>query len=195
MKFFLFLVLSMGAALVAQHFLPAVPPWGARIFLLPLVFLYGALSFSTPGMLVLAFLGGVMWDLVQGVWVESHGGQGSPEEVLELGVGWSVCAYAVLGAIGSGMRPLFLRGRWEVHCLFSGFATAVLTLLEYVLISLRREPLHFEFPASVWERVLGAGVTALVLSPAVFAFLGYVARWMGHRHYRPRSPREGGVHV
>jgi hypothetical protein len=150
-------------------------------------------------MLVLAFLGGAMWDLVHGVWVEVHGAHGmhagtGAEEVLELGVGWSVCAYAVLGAIGSGMRPLFLRGRWEVHCLFSGFATSVLTFLEYVLISLRREPLHFEFSRSVWERVVGAGVTALVISPLVFAFLGYVARWMGHRHYRPRLQREGGVH-
>lgn len=190
MKFFVFVVFSMGAALVAQHFLPVVPPWGARVFLLPLVFLYGALSFSTAGMLILAFLGGVMWDLVHGVWVEGHGG----EEVLELGVGWSVCAYAVLGAVGSGLRPLFLRGRWEVHCLFSALATSSLTLLEYVLISLRREPLHFDFSQVVWERVVGAGVTALVLSPAVFAFLGYVARWMGHRHHRPQEHREGAAY-
>jgi hypothetical protein len=193
MKFFVFLVFSMAAALVAQHFLPAAPPWEARIFLMPLVFFYGALSFSTAGMLFLAFIAGVMWDLVHGVWVEGHGAAG--EEVLELGVGWSVCAYAILGAIGSGLRPLFLRGRWEVHCLFSGFATASLTLLEYVLICLRREPLHFEFPHSVWGRVVGAGLTALVLSPAVFALLGYVARWMSHRHYRPRLDREGGTHA
>jgi hypothetical protein len=105
-----------------------------------------------------------------------------------------VCAYAILGAIGSGLRPLFLRGRWEVHCLFSALASAILTFLEYVLISLRREPLHFEFSPPVWERVFGAGVTALILSPVIFAFLGYVARWMGHRHYRPRTTREGGVH-
>jgi hypothetical protein len=190
MKFFIFIVFSMLMALVAQHFLPAVPPWGAHLFLLPLVFFYGALSFSMAGMLALALMGGVLWDLSNGVWVE-HGPAG--DEVLELGVGWSVCAYAVLGALASGLRPLFLRGRWEAHCLFSGFATAVLTLLEYGLISLRREPLHFEFSPSVWGRVLGAGLNALVLSPLIFAFLGYVARWMGHRHFRPSLQREGGA--
>jgi len=173
--FFLFIIASLLVSLVMQHFLGTVPPWGARILLMPIVFFYGALSFPTSGMLVLAFISGVSWDLLHGVWVE---------ESLELGVGWSVCAYAVFGAILSGLRPLFLRGRWEVHCLFSGVAVACLVLIEYALICLRREPLAFDFSPVVWGRVLGAGVVALVVSPVVFAVLGYAARLMRHRHYR-----------
>ena len=173
--FFLFIIVSLLASLVLQHFLGAVPPWGARVLLMPIVFFYGALSFSTTGMLVLAFVSGVSWDLLHGVWVE---------ESLELGVGWSVCAYAVLGAVVSGLRPLFLRGRWEVHCLFSGVAVATMVFIEYGLLCLRREPLVFEFSPLVWGRVLGAGLVALAVSPIVFAVLGYVARLMRHRHYR-----------
>jgi hypothetical protein len=87
----------------------------------------------------------------------------------------------------SGLRPLFLRGRWEVHCLFSGAATSLLVLLEYLMISLRREPLRFEFSPLIWGRIFGAGVVALVVSPLVFAILGYIARLIGHKHFRPEK--------
>lgn len=176
--FFGIVIAALVFSMVAQHFLGAVPPWEARIFLMPLVFLYGALSFSTAGMLVLAFVGGVMWDLMHAQWVE---------DTIELGVGWSVMAYAVLGVVMSGMRPLFLRGRWEVHCIFSGIATSFLVLAEYIMISLRREPLRFEFTPLIWGKVLGAGVVALALSPVVFAVLGYLSRLVGHKHYRPEK--------
>jgi hypothetical protein len=174
--FFLVIIAALFLSLVAQHFLGAVPPWGARVFLMPIVFLYGALSFSTGGMLFLAFLGGVMWDLLHCQWVE---------DTVELGVGWSVLVYAVLGALMSGLRPLFLRRRWEVHCLFSGVATSALVAAEYVMISLRREPLRFEFSPLIWGRIFGAGIVALALSPLVFFVFGYLARLLGHQHYRP----------
>jgi hypothetical protein len=176
--FYGFIIVALLVATVTQHFLGAVPPWGARVFLMPLVFLYGALSFSTGGMLFLAFLSGLTWDLLHAQWVE---------DTVELGVGWSVIAYAVLGVIMSGLRPLFLRGRWEVHCLFSGIATSVLVLVEYLMISLRREPLRFEFTPEIWGRILGAGLVALVLSPFVFKSLGYLSRLMKHQHYRPEK--------
>ncbi|MEI6712769.1 MAG: hypothetical protein WCO60_03395 [Verrucomicrobiota bacterium] len=148
---------------------------------MPIVFFYGALSLSTNGMLVLAFVSGLMWDVLHVQWVD---------DTMELGVGWSVLAYAILGALVSGLRPLFLRGRWEVHCLFSGLATSTLVALEYLMLSLRREPLHFEFSPVIWGRIFGAGVIALVLSPFVFAVLGYISRLIGHRHYRPERAEE-----
>ncbi|MEY2598594.1 MAG: hypothetical protein RLZZ142_853 [Verrucomicrobiota bacterium] len=174
--FFAVLLSALFGSLVLQHFLGAVPPWGARVFLMPVIFFYGALSLSTNAMLVLAFVCGFFWDILHVQWVD---------DAMELGVGWSVMAYAVLGALMSGLRPLFLRGRWEVHCLFSGVATSVLVALEYVMLSLRREPLRFEFSPGIWGRILGAGLVALVLSPLVFVVLGYLARLVGHRHFRP----------
>ncbi len=176
--FFGIVIASLFLSLVAQHFLSAVPPWGARVFLMPLVFLYGALSFSTARMLFLAFLSGVMWDLMHAQWVE---------DTAELGVGWSVLVYAVLGVVMSGLRPLFHRGRWEVHCLFSGIATSTLVAAEYLMISIRREPLRFEFSSEIWGRIFGAGVVALALSPLVFFSLSYISRLLGHKHYRPEK--------
>ena len=176
--FFCTLIAALFLSLVAQHFFGAVPPWGARVFLMPVIFLYGALSFSTAGMLFLAFLSGVMWDLLHAQWID---------DATELGIGWSVLVYAVLGALMSGMRPLFLRKRWEVHCLFSGLATSILVLMEYLMISLRREPLHFDFSGVIWGRIVGAGVVALVLAPFAFFSLSYLAGLMGHQHYRPQK--------
>ena len=40
--FFLFIIASLLVSLVLQHFLGAVPPWGARVLLMPIVFFYGA---------------------------------------------------------------------------------------------------------------------------------------------------------
>ena len=68
--FFCTIIAALFLSLVAQHFFGAVPPWGARVFLMPVVFLYGALSFSTAGMLFLAFFTGVMWDLLHAQWIE-----------------------------------------------------------------------------------------------------------------------------
>lgn len=179
--FFGVLVAAIFGSLVLQHFLGAVPPWGARVFLMPLIFFYGALSLSTNAMLILAFVSGLMWDILHVQWVE---------DTVELGVGWSVLMYAILGALVSGLRPLFLRGRWEVHCLFSGLATSALVAVEYLMLSLRREPLRFEFSNLIWGRIFGAGVIALVLSPFVFLILGYISRLLGHKHYRPERVDE-----
>jgi hypothetical protein len=175
--FFLFVLASLFGSLVLQHFLGPLPPWGARFFLMPVVFLYGALSFSGPRMLGMAVLCGGMWDLLHLQGMEDSG---------DLGVGWSMIAYGILGMLISGLRPLFLRGRWEVHCLFSGVATSVLVLLEYLMLSLRREPLRFDFSAVVWGRIFGAGVLALLVSPVVFWGMGYVSRLLRHKPYRPR---------
>jgi hypothetical protein len=116
------------------------------------------------------------------------GGEGILLEVApEAGRALVVLVVRVPVVIMSGLRPLFLRGRWEVHCLFSGIATSVLVLVEYLMISLRREPLRFEFNPEIWGRILGAGLVALVLSPFVFMALGYVSRLMQHQHYRPEK--------
>lgn len=179
--FFGLLLAAIFGSLVIQHFLGSFPPWESRVFLMPIVFFYGALSLSTNAMLVLAFFSGVMWDVLHVQWID---------DTLEMGIGWSVLAYAVLGAMVSGLRPLFLRGRWEVHCLFSGLATSALVALEYLMISLRREPLRFEFSPLIWGKILGAGLVALGLSPLVFALLGYFARLLGHKHYRPEKTEE-----
>jgi hypothetical protein len=52
------------------------------------------------------------------------------------------------------------------------------------LLSVRREPIHFEFGAVIWARVIGPGLLALVLAPFVSMALRYLGRLMGHSNLR-----------
>lgn len=185
--FFLVLAAALFLSLVVQAFIPPVP-WieGARVLLMPLVLFYGALAMPLAGMLALSFLAGFMWDALNTVVFDT--GQAAPDGTRALGVeislGWSILVYAALGAIMSGFRPLFQRGRWEVHCLLSGVCTALIVLAEYLMITFRRgDPV---FTPEIWWRIGGAGIVALLLSPVVFLLLNLAARAVGY-HLRPQK--------
>lgn len=171
MIFFLVLVVSMFLGLVTQHFIGPIPPWGARVMLMPIIMFYGALALPTWGMLALAFAGGLMWDALS----TQQGELG-----IEIAMGWSIVLYAALGAIMSGFRPLFQRGRWEIHCLLSGACTAAIVLTEFVMISIRRQPVSFVFDKEIWWRIGGAGLIATMLSPFFFFLLNYFASLVGY---------------
>jgi hypothetical protein len=177
--FFILLLASMFFGLVLQHFIGPIEPWGVRVLLMPVVMFYGALSMPLFGMLGLAFAGGLMWDALSTQQLDSG---------VEIALGWSILLYAALGTVMSGFRPWFLRGRWEIHCLLTGLFTALIVLAEFVMISIRRQPVTFVFDASLWWRIGGAGLVAALLSPPFFFFLNYLAALVG---YDPRhSPRD-----
>ncbi len=178
MIFFVILVAAMFLALVVQHFIGPIPPWGARVMLMPIVMFYGALALPLAGMLALALAGGLMWDALC---------TQSQDTGMEIALGWSIVLYAVLGAIMSGFRPLFLRGRWEIHCLLTGICTSLIALVEFLMISVRRYPVSFVFSSDVWWRIGGAGLIAALLSPPAFFFLNYLAALVG---YNPRGNEE-----
>ncbi len=154
------LLVSVFGAIVLQEFIPPVP-WlhGARVMLMPVVLFYGAMALPYPQMLALAFLSGLMWDLNIAHYVD--GG-------FEIAPGWSIVLFALLCLMAHGLRPLFLKGRWEVHCLASGLGVAAQVALELAFITLRRESVAFS--EVVWWRIGGAGVLALLIAPAVYFF-------------------------
>jgi len=185
-RFFLILLLAAFGAIIMQYFIPALPFLsGARVILLPLVFFFGALALPFSGMLALAFACGLMWDALT-VQVLDIGMGPTSATVVEIAMGRSIVLYAVLGAIMSGFRPLFQRGRWEIHCLMSGFCTSFMVLAEYLMISVRRAALYnvpFEFNRDIWWRIGGPGLVALILAPAVFFFLKSMAALVGYNPY------------
>jgi len=164
-----YLILAQFLALAIQEYIPSLP-YGARVYLLPLVFFYGALAVPPPGMLLLAFTGGLMWDaLVASLAVDGN---------LEISLGWSIVIYAALGAIMSGFRPLFQRGHgWEIHCLLSGPLVCIFVLSEYLMITFRRG--GFIFPKIIWWRIGGEGLAAMIAAPFVFLFLHWLALGFG----------------
>ena len=183
MIFFAVLLVAMFAGLVGQHFIGPLPPYGARVLLMPLIMFYGALALPVPGMLALAFCGGLMWDALH-VQIELAG-EGSTEVAL----GWSIVLYAILGALMNGFRPLFQRGRWEIHCLLSGVCTSFIVLAEYLMLTFRREPVVFVFDREIWWRIGGAGLVAALLSPFFFFALNHLAFLAG---FDPQPARSAG---
>jgi len=169
--FFFLLIAAMFVALVAQHFIGQLPVVGARVLLMPIIMFYGALALPTPGMLVLAFCAGLMWDALH---VQIIAGN------VEIALGWSIVLYAALGALMGGFRPLFQRGRWEIHCLLSGVCTSMIVLAEYLMITFRRDPVVFVFNRDIWWRIGGAGLVAALLSPFFFFTLNYLAFLVGY---------------
>lgn len=179
MIFFGVLLLSMFFALILQHFIGPLPVIHARVMLMPMVVFYGALAMPIAGMLALAFCGGLMWDALHTQYID-----GAPE----ISAGWSIIVYAALGAIMNGFRPLFQRGRWEIHCLLTGGCTSCLVLIEYLMITIRRQPVQFIFNHDAWWRIGGAGLVAAFLAPLVFFLFNYLAALTG---YDPQPARSG----
>ena len=190
MRFFIILVVSMFLGLVVQHFIPPLAPYGVRVLLMPIIMFYGALALPLPGMLALAFCGGLMWDALHGqTQIDLKG-----ELNAEVALGWSIALYAILGALMNGFSPLFQRGRWEIHCLLSGVCTSVIVFAEYLMRTFRQgwdtdlpEPVMFIFNQEVWWRIGGAGLIAVLLSPFFFFALNYIAFLVGQD---PQPSRE-----
>ncbi len=161
------LIVAIFAALIVQEFLPPLGFMsGARIYLVPVLFCYGALILPYPLMIVLALVTGFMSDLA---FLQVVAGS------VEIPVGWSILAYVAVGSICQGLRPLVLQGHWELHILMSVLTTITLLALQFGMISMRR----FEQGGWVWNetvawRIFGPGIVALVLAPAVY-FLATLA--------------------
>ena len=192
-RFFLVLLLAAFGSLVLQHFIPPLAFMaGARVFVLPLVFLFGALALPFGGMLFLAFACGLMWDALT-VQVLEVGVGPTTMVTVEHALGFSVLLYGVLGAVMSGFRPLFKRGRWEIHCLVSGLSVSLIVLAEFLMLSVRRMALYqapFEFSREIWWRIGGPGLVALVLAPVVFFFLQSMAALVGYNPNRVEPEEE-----
>ena len=139
--------------------------YNARIYIMPLIVFYGAMALPFP--LVLA-LGGFAGFLLDTVTVQALGPR------VEISIGWSILLYAVLASIMHGLRPLFIRGRWEVHCVMSGLCTSAILLSQYLMIAFRRGSLVFTREA--WWQIGGPGVIAMLMAPLAFWILHSIGR-------------------
>lgn len=170
MIFFLTLLVLTFLAQLLEFFIPPLDwMYNARIYVMPLIVFYGAVVLPFPLMLILAGFAGFLLDAVT---VQALGPQ------VEISVGWSILLYAVLAAIMHGLRPLFIRGRWEVHCIMSGICTSGILLSQYLMIAFRRGSLVFTREA--WWQIGGPGVMAMLMAPLAFWFLHSLGRALAY---------------
>src|SRR5437660_11504996 len=120
--FFILLVLGLGTQ-IAEFFMPPLDwMYNAHIYIVPVIVFYGAMALPFPLMLGLALFAGVLLDALT---VQVIAGK------VEISAGSSILLYGVLAGVMHGLRPLFARGSWEVHCVLSGVFTSVLVLAQY----------------------------------------------------------------
>src|SRR5712692_11702274 len=118
MIFFSILLILLVIAQIAEFFIPPLDwMYHAHIYIAPVLVFYGAMALPFPLMLALALFAGVLLDALT---VQVIGGK------VEISAGSSILLYGVLAGIMHGLRPLFARGRWEVHCILSGVFTSLI---------------------------------------------------------------------
>jgi len=166
MIFFVILVVLTFLAQIVELLIPPLDwMYNAHIYLVPIIVFYGAMSLPFPLVLALAFFAGLLLDALT---VQVIGAR------VEISLGWSILLYAVLASIMHGLRPLFIRGRWEVHCIMSGLCTSAILLSQYLMIAFRRGSLFFTREA--WWQIGGPGVIAMIMAPLAFWLLHSLAR-------------------
>ena len=165
MIFFILLLILVLIAQIAEFFIPALPwLYNAHIYIVPVIVFYGAMALPFPLMLALALYAGILLDALTVQVIDAR---------VEISLGWSILLYAVLAGIMHGLRPLFIRGRWEVHCIMTGFCTSLIIFAQYLMITFRRGTLFFS--PDVWWQIGGPGLIAMFMAPVIFWFL----QWMG----------------
>ncbi|MEP7014452.1 MAG: hypothetical protein ABI925_03345 [Verrucomicrobiota bacterium] len=174
MIFFVLLLILVLIAQIAEFFIPALPwLYNAHIYIVPVIVFYGAVALPFPLMLALALYAGILLDALTVQVIDTK---------VEISLGWSILLYAVLAGIMHGLRPLFIRGRWEVHCIMTGICTSLILLAQYLMITFRRGSVYFS--PEVWWQIGGPGLIAMVLAPIAFWFL----QWMGRITAFPYLP-------
>ena len=177
MIFFFLLVALLFLAQMAEIFIPPLDwMFNAHIYIVPVIVFYGAVALPLPLMLALAFVAGFLCDAMIVQVLESH---------VEISFGWSILLYAVLAAIMHGLKPLFNRGRWEVHCILSGIGTSAILLAQYLMISFRRGSLIFNH--EVWWQIGGPGLLAMIMAPLVFWSLHWLSRLTNSPYLPPED--------
>src|SRR5256886_7544757 len=180
MIFFFVLLVLVLIAQIAEFFIPALPwLYNAHIYVVPVIVFYGAVALPFPMMLALALYAGILLDALTVQVIAAR---------VEISLGWSILLYAVLAGIMHGLRPLFVRGRWEIHCLLTGICTSVIILAQYLMITFRRGSLFFS--REVWWQIGGPGLIAMLMAPIVFWFLQWLSRVTGYSYVSERSAFE-----
>src|ERR1044071_8622669 len=145
MIFFILLLILVLMAQVAEFFMPSLSfLYNSHVYIVPVLVFYGAVALPFPLMLALAMYAGILLDALT---VQVIDGK------VEISLGWSILLYGVLAGIMHGLRPLFIRGRWEVHCIMTGLCTSLIVLAQYLMITFRRGSLFFS--TEVWWQIAG----------------------------------------
>ncbi|GAB4171584.1 MAG: hypothetical protein Fur0032_10870 [Terrimicrobiaceae bacterium] len=151
------LIVAVFLAFPVQEMIPPIHSFlGARVLLVPALALYAGLALPFPAMVVVCSVAGFLSDLAC---LHVDAGQ------VEIGLGWSIVYFVIVGSLAHGFQPAFLRGHWWIHIPLAVVGTSLYLALQFAMISFRRE--GFVFGEVTMWRILGGGLLAGVASPLI----------------------------
>ncbi|RYD20098.1 MAG: hypothetical protein EOP88_16400 [Verrucomicrobiaceae bacterium] len=172
-------ILLLLASFVIQQFLPAFTGiHQSRILLVQLVFLCSAVTVGQPTMLLLAFIGGFLWDAHCSI--GPHGGDPEvyTQQVESLRFGYSILLFAAMGFLMQGIQPLFKQGKWHFSAILSGIAIFLYLAAEYAIINFIRG--NFVLSKPTVMQMLFTSLLTMLFSPLVFWLLFRISRACDH---------------
>lgn len=129
-------------------------------------------------MLLLAFIGGFLWDA--NCALGPHGGDPEvyTQQVESLRFGYSIFLFGAMGYLMQGIQPLFKQGKWQFSAMLSGIAIFLYLAAEYAIINFVRGDFILS-KASMIQMVL-TSVLTMLFSPLVFWLLFRIASLCNH---------------
>lgn len=182
LRFNLSTVFLLLAAFLVQQFVPTFTGLShARILIVHLVFLCAAVSVTTPTMLLLAFISGILWDAHCSLapMIADPEVYTQPAETLRFG--YSILLFAGMGFLMQGLNPLFRAGKWQFSALLTGVATFLYLAADYALISFVRG--DFVMSRSILRLMTYTSLLTMLFSPIVFWLLYRLAKLFDHSLY------------
>jgi hypothetical protein len=165
-----------------QQFVPAFSGLShARILIVHLVFLCAAVSVATPTMLLLAFIGGILWDAHCSLAPMITDPEVYTQPAESLRFGYSILLFAGMGFLMQGLNPLFRQGKWHFSALLTGVATFLYLVADYALISFIRG--DFVISRSILRLMFYTALLTMLFSPLVFWLLYRLALLFDHSLY------------
>ena len=178
-RYSLITIILLLASFVVQQFLPAFTGiHQSRILLVQLVFLCEAVTVGQPTMLLLAFIGGFLWDAHCAI--GPHGGDPEvyTQQVESLRFGYSILLFGGMGFLMQGIQPLFKQGKWQFSAFLSGIAIFLYLAAEYAIINFVRG--DFVLSRATVMQMLFTSLLTMLFSPLVFWLLFRIAKACDH---------------
>jgi hypothetical protein len=167
-------VVLLLIAFLVQQFVPAFTGLShARILVVQLVFLCCAVTVTTPTMLLLAFLGGILWDAHCYLSPIIADPEVYAQPVESLRFGYSILLFGVAGFLMQGLNPIFRQGKWHFSAILSGIAVFLYLAAEFILISFIRG--EFTISRSILRLIFYTSVLTMCVSPVIFWILYQIA--------------------
>jgi hypothetical protein len=192
LRFNLSTVILLLIAFMMQQFMPAFTGLShARILIVHLVFLCCAVTVTTPTMLLLAFIGGFLWDAhcYMGPIIADPEIYSQPVESLRFG--YSIILFAIAGFLMQGLNPLFRQGKWQFSALLSGIAIFLYLTAEFLVISFVRG--DFTITRPILRLMFYTSILTMFISPIVFWLLYQIAKLFDHSLY-PEARKSNNWH-